>query len=300
MGSVMDQIPLWLKQNIVPGGPHRWFQEFSNRFDYGLNPFDREWDILIILDACRYDLFETVVSEHPISDRIKDIAATYSCASATNEWLEKISATPDDVLGETYYVSGSGHIDAFPEFKRRLKGVEDVWKYGHDEQLRTVPADIVTNAAIRAWRRENSERFIIHYVQPHAPFVHCAGKYGSTEEGNERTHVWQQLEDGIVPEKEVWQDYSANLHYVLEHVDTLIENVSGTVAITSDHGNGFGECGVYGHPIYYPFRFLRHVPWSTAVGGGAETYTVQDDEEMLREPTDTDVKSHLEHLGYLA
>lgn len=34
----------------------------------------------------------------------------------------------------------------------------------------------------------------------------------------------------------------------LDEVETVIENLLGKVVVTSDHGNGMGEWGVYAHP----------------------------------------------------
>lgn len=294
-----DFVPLWVKNRIIPGGLFNLFHTISTEYNYGTNPFDREWDVLVVIDACRYDLFESTASDHPIHSQLDTVDSVYSCASATNEWLTKIAESPDETLSNTFYVSGSGHIDAFPKFKDSLQGCEDVWKYSHSSELRTVPAEAVTNAAIRVFRTVDVDRFIVHYVQPHAPFVHCVGRYGSDQEDNERTNVWELLERSEVDKNEVWADYETNLRYVLDDVSTLIENASGRVIVTSDHGNAFGEWGLYGHPIHHPFPVLRKVPWATATGGEKETYGVKEDSEVAARTTETAVRDHLQDLGYL-
>jgi hypothetical protein len=292
-------VPAWLKQRLIPGSLFQLFRTISTEYNYGTNPFDREWDVLVVIDACRYDLFESTIADHSIREQFHSVDSIYSCASATNEWLTKLEETPDDILSNTFYVSGSGHIDAFPEFKDRLQGYEDVWEYAHDPELRTVPAEQVTNAAIRAFRSVDAERYIVHYVQPHAPFVHCVGRYGSDEDGNERTNVWELLEAGAVEKEDVWEDYATNLGYVLDDVETLIENALGEVVVTSDHGNALGEWGVYGHPVHYPLPVLRRVPWATATGENKKTYDVRDVAEVDDATTDTSVRDHLKDLGYL-
>jgi hypothetical protein len=296
---VNDAIPPWLKSRLVPGGIFQLFRTISTEYNYGTNPFDRDWDVLVVVDACRYDLFKSTVSDHPIRDQFDAVDSVYSCASATNEWLTKLEDTTDEILSNTFYISGSGHIDAFPQFKDRLQGYEDVWEYGHDSDLRTVPAGPVTNAAIRAFRTVDADRFVVHYVQPHAPFVHCVGRYGGDKVGNERTNVWELLERREVDEDDVWEDYEANLRYVLDDVQTLIENATGRVVVTSDHGNALGEWGLYGHPIHHPFPVLRKVPWATGSGGELETYDVKQNSDVVEQTTDTKVREHLQDLGYL-
>lgn len=46
--------------------PYLFYKYGLNRmghlFNYGITPFEREWDILIIIDACRYGLFKEAVT----------------------------------------------------------------------------------------------------------------------------------------------------------------------------------------------------------------------------------------------
>jgi membrane-anchored protein YejM (alkaline phosphatase superfamily) len=55
--------------------------------------------------------------------------------------------------------------------------------------------------------------------------------------------------------------YRENLRLVLESVAELLENVSGNILITADHGEYLGENRRYGHglvPRHYP---IIEVPW---------------------------------------
>ena len=38
----------------------RALQAVGRRLNYGTNVYDREWDVLVVLDACRADLLESV------------------------------------------------------------------------------------------------------------------------------------------------------------------------------------------------------------------------------------------------
>lgn len=42
------------------------FQAIGKRINYGEPVLDKEWDVLVILDACRYDMFVKTIEEHPI------------------------------------------------------------------------------------------------------------------------------------------------------------------------------------------------------------------------------------------
>ncbi len=55
--------------------------------------------------------------------------------------------------------------------------------------------------------------------------------------------------------------YEENLDIVLEEVATLIDDLDGTVVVTADHGEAFGEEGVWEHHIETPIPALMEVPW---------------------------------------
>jgi hypothetical protein len=83
----------------------------------------------------------------------------------------------------------------------------------------------------------------------------------------------------------------------------LLENVDGRVAITADHGNLFGEWGLYGHPMHTPVPALLAVPWAEATGVDRRTRDPElEPPESLpvsRVYGETDERERLEALGYL-
>ncbi|MFW6435444.1 MAG: hypothetical protein ACOCY1_03590, partial [Halovenus sp.] len=102
-----------------------------------------------------------------------------------------------------------------------------------------------------------------------------AGDDGMARTGSHssQSNPWILLRRGEVSVERVWDAYEANLRHVLPEVATLVENVDGTVAVTADHGNLFGEWGLYGHPMETPVPALLRVPWATTTGQGRRTYT---------------------------
>lgn len=93
-----------------------------------------EWDNLIILDACRFEHFSKV---NDISGKLEKVA---SLGSHTPEWMqENFSGRHGDtvcVAGNPYY-SKAKLKEMFG--RNPFHYVEDVWDYGWDEELGTVP-----------------------------------------------------------------------------------------------------------------------------------------------------------------
>jgi hypothetical protein len=179
----------------------------------------------------------------------------------------------------------------------RFENVEEVWRYGWDEELNTVPARAMTDVAIHEHRRNKPKRMIVHYMQPHHPFVPNPMDAGmnrddlSSPEGN----IWSQIKNGEVDPEDVWREYKNNLTYVLDDVSILLENIDAEkVAISADHGNAIGEWGFYGHGDV-PFSVVRQVPWCLTTATDEQTY--EPDVEVQKRSHNVDEK--LEHLGYL-
>ncbi|MDL5362294.1 hypothetical protein [Halalkalicoccus sp. NIPERK01] len=55
--------------------------------------------------------------------------------------------------------------------------------------------------------------------------------------------------------------YEENLRIALESVADLVEDLDGSVVVTADHGEAFGEEGVWEHHIETPIPALVEVPW---------------------------------------
>lgn len=265
----------------------------------GENIFDKEWDVLLVLDACRYDLFEEFAPYHNVYQYFDTVSSVRSPASMTVIWLNRtFKNAPADLVKSTHYVSGAGQSERCLS-EDKLHKIDHVWKYALDPDYGQTQPQAVTDATIDAIRNSSAERVIAHYTEPHAPFLHCVGKYDSKGKSDGGTqNVWKGLEQGKYDKKEVWEDYGKNLLRVLDEVKTIIENTDGKVVVTSDHGNAFGEWGIYGHPRYVPIKVLRSVPWVEANGCGEKTYEINGVEEMTTEEEEPTLNEHLEALGY--
>lgn len=120
----------------------------------------------------------------------------------------------------------------------------------------------------------------------------------------EEEHIWL-LQEGRVDYEDVWEAYLDNLRLVLDQVAILRKNIDAErIAITADHGEAFGELGVYGHPEAFPHPVSRKVPWATTTGEDTGTHDpdpahLEDiGETAIGSADESSVKQHLADLGY--
>lgn len=264
----------------------------STLYPEGENIYEKEWDLLIVLDACRTDAINQFSEQYPFLNYPNTI---HSVGSATYEWLPNtfIPAYSDEI-SETAYVTANPHIDRFPEipdFDRVVK----VWEKQTDPETGTVPPRAVTDHAINLHRNDNPNRMIVHYMQPHLPSIPDPIENTNAELGEPTDNGWDLLRRGEVTEERVWESYTQNLEYVLDEVEVVLNNVDAeTAVITSDHGEAKGELGVYGHPNV-PIEPLRRVPWYRT---GASDTKEHKPEIDGGESVDISIEERLQSLGY--
>lgn len=256
------------------------------------------WDNLIILDACRFDFFKNVYKEYldgKIEKRISNGSNTaeWLVKTFTNKYnYTYISANP--------YINSNGvplnkldlryknySWNAIEHFHKII----DVWKFGWNEELGTVHPREVNKAYLS--NKENIKT-IIHYMQPHLPYL-------SYDEVYQKRSMLKQIKDIYVkyhfekifklrrhpliklsmfklfkpinqssPVEKVFMEigmeslhyyYEDNLRIVLRSVSQLIDVLNGKTIITADHGEAFGEQGIWTHPLETHIPVLIEVPW---------------------------------------
>lgn len=261
----------------------------------GAPVWERNWDVLLILDACRLDLMEEVVDEYSF---LGDIKTYDSVASKSPDWIRRtFSDEHRDHVDDAVYVTGNPFTEKI-DF-REPRELHEVWKHAWNDDLSTVPARPITDRAIATWRDTDAERMIVHYMQPHVPFVPQPelGEYGQAEDfGHGFDDIWHRV-GGELSYETVWQAYRDNLHYVLTDVELLLSNLDAdTVAISADHGNAIGEWGVYGHPPDRLLSVLRDVPWVETTA--TDTGEYQPSTERQSEGGASEIEDRLRALGY--
>lgn len=266
----------------------------------GMPIYESEWDVLIVLDACRIDLLEEVSSDYSFIP--SNVQSRRSVASCSRLWMDRnFSEKYSKEMGETVHVTSNPYTAGYLDDDWFYE-LDEVWKYSWDENLGTVPCRPVTDRAIDLTRRHSAERFIIHYLQPHFPSI--PDPLGSSINietfGEDWNSVWNRLQQKEVDKQRVWESYKENLRYVLDDVELLLDNIKpGKIVITADHANAFGEWGQYGHPPHRPISVLRQVPWIEVSGVDTNQYepSVKSSDESVSKYT---VEQRLNDLGYLS
>ena len=267
----------------------------------GLRVIEEDWDNLIILDACRFDMFE---DQNHISG---DLQCRHSLGSESWEFLQKNFAKEE--FHDTVYVTANPHAAKLPDgtFHAVVNLLEDGW----DPEQQTVPPETMVAAARRAFKQYPDKRLILHFMQPHFPFIGDTGqqlehggiKPSTEDHGDLMRHVWGDLGRGRIPKTHVWEAYRENLNIALSHVETLLESLSGKSVITSDHGNLVGErtrplpVRGYGHPRGLDAPKLRNVPWLVIEGKSRRSVVAEPPVDDTG-PNEQIVEQRLEALGY--
>lgn len=296
----------------------------SSRGYLGTHVFTREWDVLILLDTCRVDALRAVADEYSFLD---DDSSICSVGASSAEWIgATFNQKWADELRNTAYLACNGYADfileaggsaeqfigpAPPDYFQQgkwnfaravdLGRLEHIWRYerdenesqlGHDEGH--TPPRYVTDRAIAVGREFDFNRLIVHYSQPHSPYVSNALEEGRKLHECERD-PFGYLESGG-KRKRVLKAYLDDLRYVLDDVKILLSNIDAEdVVISADHGEAFGKYGVYGHPIGSLHPAIRIVPWTETTGVDSGTYAPQFEPT---EATERDVDETLRALGY--
>lgn len=276
-----------------------------------------DWDTLVVLDACRVDLFEDRVD----LTSFDEYRTVTSRGSATQEWV--LQNFRDESFGDTVYVTANPFVSR--EVGDSFHEVYEPWFTHFDEETRTVLPEDTTEVAKAAHEAHPEKRLVVHYMQPHHPFVTTPNlryhgwqidDFGEWTEQQEETGIneakkrgrphtpWDALYMGLATKEAVWDAYRENLGVALDSVWDLIEAVNGKTVITSDHGNMLGErtfpipMKVFGHPSGVRNRELVNVPW--AVVEGDERRTIMQGATSAAESHDESVvRDRLEDLGYV-
>ncbi|MDT3435560.1 sulfatase-like hydrolase/transferase [Haloarcula sp. 1CSR25-25] len=277
--AINDLWTYFLSEGVAPFAPN------------GKHIFDEEWDLLIILDACRYDLMEDVEDDYEF---IGSLEKVWSVASSSVGWMtETFDNAHQDKISKTSIITANPYSDELIN-PNDVFYLDEVWTYGWDDDMSTTPADAVTDRTIEFLRGNNSKYTISHYMQPHASFVN----YPDIKPENTTTEsVWKSVLYGENSKSEIWEAYQDNLHYVLESIQVLLENVDAEkVVITADHGNALGEWWTYGHDGYVPIDAQRAVPWIQTHAEDKNTHTPETRHSSSTEP---EVNDRLRQLGYV-
>lgn len=276
----------------------------SVRSDRGEYIYADDWDGLLILDACRPDALEQVSDEYEWLPA--EIPTVTSRGSMSKEWMdENFSEQFREEVSQTAYITSNPFISQLEqgEFDVRgddFYGIIESFESKFSEEMGTVPPDVVTDDAINYLRQNTPERFILHYMQPHTPYRSLdLDGIGVTGENGYRETVWDHITTGEISVETAWEHYIDNLRWVLDSVEVFLQNADAErIILSADHGECFGEYGVYGHARGTKISPLRTVPWVPISATDNRTHTPDVDVEDEDASPTSSVEEQLSHLGY--
>lgn len=303
----------------------------TSRFPVGTHVLSREWDLLILLDTCRVDALRSVADEYSF---ITDVDSMLSIGGSSPEWMaHTFDVSRKNSLQSTAYLTANAWAERVLDQRLDPKGqysdfeilsrlnrcgtwdliqpsdlgrIERIWKFVPEEERPTAyqephglmpggaPPRYVTERAISVARQYNHDRLILHYMQPHAPYMANADRTGRGLHQYEHD-PFEYLQKGGLRD-DVWNAYLDELRFVLDDLKILLQNVDAEkVVISADHGEAFGEFGIHNHHTGSFHPNIRVVPWVVTSGTDTGSYSPQI---RPREQNDRDVAEELRALGY--
>jgi hypothetical protein len=222
---------------------------------------EEEWDNLIILDACRHDIYSELLGECQSRITMNSNSKAFIRDNFSDyDFSDTIYITANPFFSDSQFIDATGRK---PEevFHSVFRTYENKW----DEGKGTVLPASVTEDALTAERLFPEKKKIIHYMQPHIPFLEQDFSDHNFKDAilGESNHLktWDLAMMGKIDREDLVEAYKENLKIVKEEADNLGTELSGKTVITADHGTFLGENGLYDHPPDSNVRCLREVPW---------------------------------------
>jgi len=296
---------IWWKTVGFPYAARTIHQQLSHQ---GILLLEEQWDNLVILDACRYDLFATQ------SQLSGQLTKRISAGSNTPEFLQSNFQNRD--FSDTVYVTANPQVNV--HLNNEFFEVINVWEDHWDDKLHTIHPKVMAEETIDAYESYPNKRLISHFIQPHYPFIGEIGqnelnphsgmelskRLASDEDANRDTKsIWDQIYEGSVPTDLVWNAYKENLELTLPHIERLINVFEEYTVVTSDHGNALGERAwpvpvkIYGHPPNIRIPALTDVPWLVTNTENRKKVVAEESSTADVDHEET-VEQRLADLGY--
>lgn len=271
----------------------------------GVNFFNKDWDNLVILDACRHDSFQNCVSGINIDGQLNHKT---TLGTNTAEFLRANLHNRD--FSDTIYLTASSMLyresvvnsTIVPNFH----DIIDIWRAESTDGTDSIPPGLLTDRAIETHKSNPSKRLVIHYIQPHTPFI---GTFGQSHFESGKHAIWNEKLSGecVIPDETIWTAYHENLQIVLGEVSKLIDSLPGKTIITSDHGQAIGDRAFplpyreYGHPAGIYIKPLTKVPWFVSRTGDRRNVSKGDSQPgypRQSQKKNKDMIDQLKALGY--
>lgn len=275
----------------------KWTLQHISAVTKRSNQHDRlaeiDWDVLVVLDACRYDILQQVT--HWPVERCR------SPGSATGHWLEECKRS--GVLEGSYIATGNVN---YANWDVGATEVEHVWKDHWNNRLGNVLPGPVLDAA-NDFLEDSNRPAVAHILPPHAPYVAAVGdtwipafpdvdiwRRNPSRKDEDKLSPQVAMASGYVDMDRAIAGYCASVEATWNAIlPTISEWIKSdlTVVVTADHGEAFGrwrDWKLYGHPDHVHVRPLVEVPW-----------VVFEQATPITDNAAEGVQAKLEALGYV-
>ena len=305
---------------------------FKMKFGNGINIMEEDWDNLIILDSCRYDKFELIneldgdldwkiskashskefYKENFPSEEYHDVvyatANPYGIAICGNKFHESVSTFSGDIT----YDFQKQRVDTVTTENGEIL---------LDRHVKNLLPGHLTNMAIELYDRNPNKKLIVHYMQPHKPYLSTYAemlrkklmqdnnvafdRFMTVDQiNNSDKNVIRDLMhaamSNIISPQELNKLYDQNLRIVLDHVEYLLSHIQGKTVITADHGELLGELRGgqrFNHHEKLYCQELRKIPFHTLqIGKRRQTWEEKPKKKFIRDISD--LNNQLSLLGY--
>jgi len=246
-----------------------------------------DWRMLIVLDACRADVFREVTGGGE---------CVQSPGGCTPRWLAAV--------GPRFASMGAVYFNANPvvtrEARRRKLGLDlrDVWRdawfwvSAGDLRIPSVHPMTVTSAVMRELSTLRGRPIVVHYLQPHSPYIgnpplamaRWSNGKGLQGACHKLPRPDRAIRRGELTREGLLKAYRGNLLLAWDAARYLAGQVEGPTVITADHGECLCEPevdGKFGHEDGWRYPVLRRVPWLVIDGVRDERLTTQQKLEAL-------------------
>jgi membrane-anchored protein YejM (alkaline phosphatase superfamily) len=170
-----------------------------------------------------------------------------------------------------------------------------------NEELNVVTPETVTKITKKIAEQYPNKRLIVHYLQPHHPFIGPTGRDIFDHQSQSLTDVVSKATDHA-SDKDLREAYQENVDIVIDEVKKLLPTLNGKTVVTADHGEMLGDrhdfipTKDYGHHKGIFNNSTVGVPWHIVEHSSRKDIVSEPPE---REPVDIDrIDQQLRDLGY--
>lgn len=233
---------------------------------------DIDWDVLIVLDAARWDAFhETLTAAEPVA----------SSGSHTSQWAHNVWTDDTIDWSDVTYVSANGMVENMRTDEHYGGVIEDhIDTFVKGWDLTARQEQILDDAGTDSYSRMSTEVIttlaeyyeppvVAHYSSPHYPLdgsefgITASKKFdkypvdvGDVARG---TPVYAAARMGLISKEFVRLAYLSELETTWREIHSLRTNYDNVI-ITADHGEFLGP-DMWNHPSRHDANQLRVVPF---------------------------------------